>query len=121
MRRTLAQGEPGQQTHVLFTAQYYQISAIWRVLFDVWHFLKYFEYQVVQCIQATRYQVVFQRQEFRCFLLVLQLIRPLLVEVRNYTAKQPCFLFGKMKNNTIFTYNTVQSQLYIAMQGRTMF
>ena len=87
---------------------------------NIWHFLKYFDYEIVQCIQATRYQVVFQRQEFRCFLLVLQLIRPLLVEIRNYTAKQPCFLFGKMKNNTIFTYNTVQSQLYIAMQGRTM-
>ena len=88
---------------------------------NIWHFLKYFDYEVNQCIQAIRYQVVFQRQEFRCFLLILQLIRPLLVEILNYTAKQPSFLLGKVKNNTIFNYNTVQSQLFIATEGRTMF
>ena len=53
------------------------------------------KYEVNQCIQDTRYQVVFQRQ--------------------------PSFLFGKVKNNTIFNYNTVQSQLFIATEGRTMF
>ena len=69
---------------------------------NIWHFLKYFDYEVNQCIQAIRYQVVFQRQEFGRLLMLLNLLRPLLVENLNYKAKQPTFHFGKEKNNTSF-------------------
>ena len=85
-----------------------------------WHLLPYFDHYMVWGIHATRYQAIFQRQEFWCFLTILGLLRPLLVEILNYTAKQPRSFLWQSEKHKIFNYTTVQGQLLIATQGRTM-